>query len=393
MQWFRLFSLVTLIALHLSSVHASHTRSPATADRLQQHKRELQHVRRQLAQYTRQLRRTETTETSVLARLDTLTLRQEALSRNLRRTEGSLHTLRAEAEKLTQDHARLLQRAQRQESLLRQRLRQLYKLGRLPYVTLFLAANDVTDLLYKVQYMRRLIAHDRQHIQHFRTALQQANDAQEALAAHQQRIIDAQTTLQRQQRAFHRERQRKVQLLQRLRQEKRLATQAVAELTRTSQQLSRFIEHVHRASEVASHVPVKKGHMLWPVNGPLLSSFGKVRHRTLDVSTFHKGIYIGASVGSDVRAIGAGEVVYADWFAGFGRLLVVDHGDHVISLYGHASDIVVHVGDIIHSHQVVAKVGESSALGEPALYFEIRHHTEPQDPLLWLRQRTARLTE
>ena len=393
MQWFRLVSLVTLIALHLSSVHASHPRSSATADQLQQHKRELQHVRRQLAQYARQLRRTAATETSVLARLDTLSLRQEERSRDLRRTEDSLRTLSAEAEKLTQDHTRLSQRVQRQESLLRQRFRQLYKLGRLPYVTLFLAAKDVTDLTYKVQYMRRLIAHDRQQIQHFHTALQQANNAQEALAAQQQRIVVAQTTLQRQQRALQRERQRKMQLLQRLRQEKRLSIQAVAEFTRTSQKLSRFIEHAHRASEVASHVPVKKGRMLWPVNGPLLSSFGKIRHRTLDVSTFHKGIYIGAPVGSDVRAIGAGEVVYADWFQGFGRLLVVDHGDHVISLYGHTSDIVVHVGDTIHSHQVVAKVGESSALGEPALYFEIRHHTEPQDPLLWLRQRTARLTE
>ena len=393
MQWFRLFSLVTLIALHLSSVHAGHQQSATTADQLQQRKRELQHVRRQLAQYTQQLRRAEATETSVLARLDRLSLRQEELSRDLRRTEDSLRTLHREAKKLTQDHSRLSQRAKHQEILLQQRLRQLYKLGKLPYVTLFLAAKDVTDFTYKVQYMQRLIAHDRQQIRQFHAALQQANDAQAALAAQQQRIVVAQTTLKRQQLTLQRERQRKMRLLQRLRQEKRLSTQAVAELTRTSHTLSRFIEHVHRASDVASHVPVHKGHMLWPVNGPLLSSFGKVRHRTLDVSTFYKGIYIGAPAGSDIRAIGAGEVVYADWFQGFGRLLVVDHGDHVISLYGHTSDIVVHVGDTIHSHQVVAKVGESSALGKPALYLEIRHHTEPQDPLLWLQQRTARLAE
>jgi septal ring factor EnvC (AmiA/AmiB activator) len=393
MQWFRLFFLVALSALHLSSVHANPTWSSTLAEPREHHKRELQRVRQQLASYTRQLRHTEAQETSVLARLDALSLRQEELSRDLRHTKSSLQTLHTEAETLAQDHAHLLQRAQHHKHLLQQRLRQLYKLGQLPYVTLFLTAKDVTNLTYKVQYMRRLIAHDRQQIQHFHTTLHQANTAQEALAAQQQRIVIAQTTLQRQQQDLQRERQRKLRLLQRLRQEKHMSTQAVAELTRTSEKLSRFLEHVHHASDVTTHTPVKKGHMLWPVNGPLLSSFGKVRHRTLDISTFHKGIYIGAPVGSDVRAIGAGEVVYADWFQGFGRLLVVDHGDHVISLYGHTSDIMVHVGDTINSHQVVAKVGESSALGEPALYFEIRHHTEPQDPLLWLRQRTARLTE
>jgi septal ring factor EnvC (AmiA/AmiB activator) len=104
-------------------------------------------------------------------------------------------------------------------------------------------------------------------------------------------------------------------------------------------------------------------------------------------------VYIGAPLGSEISSIGAGKVVYAGWFKGFGRLLILDHGDQVVSLYGHTSAILVEVGDTVQPHQVVAKVGDSSAWGEPALYFEIRHRTVPQDPLLWLRQRSARLTE
>jgi septal ring factor EnvC (AmiA/AmiB activator) len=104
-------------------------------------------------------------------------------------------------------------------------------------------------------------------------------------------------------------------------------------------------------------------------------------------------MYIGAPLGSDIRVAAAGTVVYANRFAGLGRLVIIDHGNHVLTLYGHASAILVQVDDVVRAQQVVAKVGYSIILEQPALYFAVRHHTVPQDPLLWLQQRSARLTE
>ena len=108
----------------------------------------------------------------------------------------------------------------------------------------------------------------------------------------------------------------------------------------------------------------------------MLASYGRARHPTFDVVTFQKGMYIGAPFGHDVRAAADGKVVYADWFKGLGRLLLVDHGDHVMTLYGHTSAIVVRQGDRVQAQQVVAKVGDSSALGN--LHYTLLSDIKPR---------------
>lgn len=361
---------------------------------LYQKQQELQRIQRQLAQYQQQLRTGAQQEHSLLATLDALSVRQEESVRRLQTAEQELQLAHQRLEALQQAHTQWSQRVQQQRQWLAQRLRYLYKLGRLPYAKLLLSAQNVTELTYKVQYMRRIAAYDRQQIQRYQGDMERLEQARQRLDTERQHLLQVQDTLQQQQAALTQEHQRKRDLLHRLRQERHLAERAIAELAHTAKVLTRFIEELRQASEQPPiRTTVVKGNTLWPVAGPILSSYGRVHHRQLDIYTMQNGVYIGAPLGSGISSIGAGKVVYAGWFKGFGRLLILDHGDQVVSLYGHTSAILVEVGDTVQPHQVVAKVGDSSAWGEPALYFEIRHRTVPQDPLLWLRQRSVRLTE
>jgi murein hydrolase activator len=361
---------------------------------LHQKQQELKHIQRQLVQYQQQLRAGAQQEHSLLATLDALSVRQEEIMRGLHTAEQEIQLTHQRLEALQQAYTQWSQRVQQQRQLLVQRLRYLYKLGRLPYAKLLLSAQNVTELTYKVQYMRRIAVYDRQQIQRYQDDMEHLEQARQRLEAEHQHLLQVQDTLQQQQTALTQEQQRKRELLHRMQQERHAAEQAIAELAHTAKVLTRFIEVLRQASERPTpRTTVVKGHTLWPVEGPILSSYGRVRHRQLDIYTMQNGVYIGAPLGSDINSIGAGTVVYAGWFKGFGRLLILDHGDQVVSLYGHTSAILVEVGDTVQPHQVVAKVGDSGAWGEPALYFEIRHRTVPQDPLLWLRQRSARLTE
>ncbi|MBI3326633.1 MAG: peptidoglycan DD-metalloendopeptidase family protein, partial [Nitrospinae bacterium] len=127
-----------------------------------------------------------------------------------------------------------------------------------------------------------------------------------------------------------------------------------------------------------------RGKLSWPLDGKLIVSYGKTKHPVFHTYTFNKGIGISAPHGSDFRVVEAGEVLHADWFKGYGNLLIVDHGDSYYSLYAHAAELLVQVGDRVKRQQKVGRTGESGSLQVPALYFEIRHHGKPENPLEWL---------
>jgi murein hydrolase activator len=143
-----------------------------------------------------------------------------------------------------------------------------------------------------------------------------------------------------------------------------------------------------REGEVATAPPssgsglqAKKGKLPWPVKGKLSNPFtdaggGAERHH---------GVYIAADAGLPVDAIEGGIVRFADWFQGFGLLVIIDHGDGFISLYGHNQSLGTKSGDSVKAGQVIAQVGNSGGQGKSGLYFAIRHNGKPLDPSDWCR--------
>ena len=119
-----------------------------------------------------------------------------------------------------------------------------------------------------------------------------------------------------------------------------------------------------------------------PAKAKLAARFGQKRAES---GLPWRGVLLRGSAGSDVRAIAAGEVVYADWLTGYGQLIIVDHGNELMSLYGHNSSLNKVVGDQVQQNDLLANMGDTAGLRSAALYFEIRHRGEPQDPLKWCK--------
>ena len=122
------------------------------------------------------------------------------------------------------------------------------------------------------------------------------------------------------------------------------------------------------------------GSLRWPVQGPILISYGSPRTAQLK----WKGTLIGASEGTQVKAVAPGQIVYADWLDGFGMLLVIDHGRGYMSLYGHNQSLLRQVGQNVEQGEPVALVGDSGGQDRPGLYFEIRYQGEAINPTKWL---------
>ena len=124
-----------------------------------------------------------------------------------------------------------------------------------------------------------------------------------------------------------------------------------------------------------------KGKLRLPVIGELMNRFGGQRQ---DSGLSWKGLFISAKAGREVKAVAGGQVVYADWLRGFGNLLILDHGDGYMSLYGYNESLLKQVGDEAKAGDTIAAAGNSGGNPDSGLYFELRYHGKPFDPIPWV---------
>ena len=122
--------------------------------------------------------------------------------------------------------------------------------------------------------------------------------------------------------------------------------------------------------------------LLRPSKGKLKHQFGQRKHGGID----WKGVLIGAKEGENVNSVHNGQVVFADWLKGYGWVIVVDHGEGFMSLYGHAQTLLRDVGDMVRQGETLALVGQSGGQASSGLYFEIRHKGRAVNPVKWCRR-------
>lgn len=127
-----------------------------------------------------------------------------------------------------------------------------------------------------------------------------------------------------------------------------------------------------------------RGRIGFPVRGELVGRFGAQRAQG---GTRWRGVFIRASDGDDVVAVAAGEVVFSDWLRGYGNLIILDHGDDFLTVYGNNDALFKVVGERVGGGVPIASVGTSGGVQESGLYFEIRHKGEPVDPMQWIGSR------
>jgi septal ring factor EnvC (AmiA/AmiB activator) len=125
-----------------------------------------------------------------------------------------------------------------------------------------------------------------------------------------------------------------------------------------------------------------KGLLRLPVAGELMNRFGTPRE---EGGVSWKGLFIRAAQGSAVKAIAAGQVVFAEWLRGFGNLIIVDHGEGYMSLYSNNESLYKQVGERVQPGDAIAAVGNSGGQPDSGLYFEMRHQSRPVNPLLWMK--------
>jgi septal ring factor EnvC (AmiA/AmiB activator) len=160
----------------------------------------------------------------------------------------------------------------------------------------------------------------------------------------------------------------------------------VDQLAAQEEDLTRLIAEL---SSILSDYPISaeqpfseyKGRLTWPVAGTLLHDYGQPR---VGGNIKWNGVVLAAPRGREVRAVYHGRVAFADWLAGMGMLVIVDHGEGYMTLYGYNETILKNTGDWVAPGDVIATVGDSGGQSRASLYFELRRGTKPENPRRWV---------
>jgi septal ring factor EnvC (AmiA/AmiB activator) len=268
----------------------------------------------------------------------------------------------------------------------------LYKAGSAGPVRLLFAADGVRELLARLNTLKLLLGHDIDLLERHRVesaALAEAEArAREALKGRDEALA----RLRERSDQLKRERETKRELVARLHRDRTRERAALVELETAARALEETLTSLRQAPARRSKpsgppFASLRERLAPPVEAPIATSFGRVVDAEFKTETFQSGVEFDAPIGVAVEAVAAGQVRFAGWFRGYGKLVILDHGDEYFTISGHLADIRVEVGDEVKSRGVIGTVGDTGSLSGPRLYFEVRHGREPLDPRGWFRLR------
>lgn len=369
---------------------------------------DLQGIKEEISQTRKKLSITKKTENKVagdLNRIDASLKEKEAslnsLNRNLQTVEGSLGKTGSEIDRLSGDADRTRQEMNR-------RLVSLYKGGEMGTLRIFFSSESFPALAENQRYMKSVLERDRKLFQEYGNRIERLRDLKGALEKDLQRKERIKTEIVAKKQEIEVEKKKKASYLSKVKEERKGYQASLRDLEANARRLQAMVARLEAQSRkgythpdeqrkgtgqqlpVLPHVPdtgfsSQRGRLTLPVRGEIVARYGRHKHPEFNSYTVSNGISIAAPTGADIRSIYAGKVIYADYFKGYGNMVIVDHGGGYFSLYAHASRLLRKVGASVNRNDVIASVGDLDSPRGSQLYFEIRHQGKPVDPQQWVR--------
>jgi murein hydrolase activator len=323
-----------------------------------------------------------------------------ATNRELRALAAQRDALRARSRALAERRrAAESQLAARRDSLGRL-LVQRYLYGGQDYVRLALSGRDPTQTARELQYYGYLSAAQGRMIGDLRQLLAQTRDIERELEQQGAELASVESAQRARRNELAKEQTARRVVLVRVSARLRAQRREVHGLERDEARLARLVQEIARmladsparlrnetlpeAGAAERRFASLKGTLRLPAKGQVTNRFGAARPGG---GPMWKGLFIRAPAGGEVRAVAGGRVVFADWLRGFGNLLIIDHGDAYLTIYGNNESLLREVGDVVRTGEAIATTGNSGGSQNSGIYFELRHEGRPFDPLRWVSLR------
>ena len=412
---FRLIALIFLACLL----------TPAFADEKAATQKQLEAARSDVAELKKLLEKLQQDKSGVQKDLRKTETEMGELEKQVKDLQKSLDDGQVEIQRLNQEKKKLHDARLEQHRLIGIQARAAYQSGRQEYLKLLLNQQNPEKFSRTLTYYDYLSEARMEQLATFNETLRQLANVEQDIVNQQNQLLEHKSALDTRVERLAEARKERQQALAKLNQEYSARDRKLKARQQEQAQLARVLKTIEatlarqareaeqarqraliaareqqRSSTAAASNPGSgplvsagstyggpfaqaRGKLPWPVDGRLVARYGTPRGT--DARTKWDGVLIGASAGSQVRAVHGGRVVFADWLRGAGLLVILDHGNGYLSLYGHNQSLLRDAGDVVNAGEPIATVGTSGGQDTPALYFAIRQQGRPSDPAQWCR--------
>lgn len=269
-------------------------------------------------------------------------------------------------------------------------LRVLYKQGSNKHIRVFLNTKNINRLFKNYKFFEALISFNNKEIINFRSDIKNLiTIKQELFTKNKQKQISRSEVIKKINK-LRMIKRNKLSLIKKINNDKEQYTKLKDELEKEFLKFNdRIIKNIKKKVMISDDEIAKlKGKLIWPVKGKLITSFGKQKSTKFDTYVINTGIEIKpAGSRNKVKSIYSGNVVFADYWKGFGKLIVVQHSKNFLSFYGHCEKFLKNNGETVNKGELIAIVGDTGSTNTKSLYFEIRKDLKAKNPLNWLEKR------
>jgi len=357
------------------------------------HKEKIGEVQQEMERSQAQIEAMRQKERLLLDRLDHIELQiQQLREEQAKRRRERIH-LREQITERRKEIKMLENELGDLRTLLAQRLEALYKFGRQAYSNVLISAQDVRGLQHQWIYLRALAEEDSKLIKSFLERQQKEAQIAGELARAEAQLSELVARISLEKEEMEKVRREQVALLQNIHNKEEMYEDYMKELAAVSRELKEKIEELQKKTnnggmgvqQLKGGFASKKGALPYPVPGEVVSRFGPKQHKKFGTKIRSNGIEIATEPLSPVVAVYGGQVLYSEWVKGYGKVMIIDHGEKYYTLTAHLAEVLRAAGEIVKSGETIGYAGYSPFEEQGGrVYFEVRHLSKALNPEEWL---------
>jgi len=364
-----------------------------TKDYIKVHKEKIGEVQQEIKRSQAQIEAMRQKERLLLDRLDQMELQLQQLREEQEKRRKERANLRKKITEKRKELKELDNELAGLRTLLAERLAALYKFGRQAYVNLLISSRDVSGLQHQWVYLRAIAEEDSELIKSFIERQQKEAQIAGELAKEEAQLSELVAKISVEKEEMEKVRREQVALLQNIHNKEEMYEDYMKELAAVSRELKEKIEELQKKTDkdgmgvqqLKGGFASKKGALPYPVPGEIVSRFGPKQHKKFGTKIRSNGIEIATEPLSPVVAVYGGQVLYSEWVKGYGKVMIIDHGEKYYTLTAHLAEVLKEAGEIVESGETIGYAGYSPLERQGGrVYFEVRHLSKALNPEEWL---------
>lgn len=369
-------ALMLSVAVALSSFNFSY----AASSEVKKNQDQLKKVQQELKQLTQQKRQKSSQQKAIVGKMNDIEDNIQGLENEISGLQSKIKGAENSVATAKTELALAEKKITLKNSVLEARIRAMYKMGHVGYLDVLLGSSDFGDMMTRLDMLQRIYTQDTSLLKQMHNQRNQIAEKKQSLEKYAGQLRDLKTNLSGKQSELDKNLGALALEKTAISKDLKAIEQREDQLIEDSNRLTKILEKMNTSTKYVG------GKMAWPAPGnyTITSPYGYRIHPVLHTKKLHTGVDIGTPYNAKIIAAQDGTVIMSEYYSGYGKTIMIDHGGGYVTLYGHNNSLLVSVGQKVKKGQQIAKSGATGVATGPHCHFEVRYKGKIIDPMPWI---------